>query len=116
MATTSRPSAPATSLFQHDTAMPCPVCGTIDAHRVEPGKGPHHAKLICTSCGSFLKWLPKPQMALADKQTWRSDPATEKQLATLSKLQQPHGQGISKGEASQLISAALASHRLHRLV
>ena len=112
MATTSRPSAPATSLFQHDTAMPCPVCGTIDTHRVEPGKGPHHAKLICTSCGSFLKWLPKPQMALADKYTsWRADPATLKQLVLLDNMRLPHAPDISKGEASELISAKLAGKR-----
>ncbi len=92
---------------QHGTDIPCMGCGTIDTHRVEAGAGPHHASLICSSCGSFIKWLPKSQMALADKQTWRSDPATEKQLATLSKIRLPHAKDISKGEASELISAAL---------
>ncbi len=94
---------------QHGTDIPCMGCGTIDTHCVEPGKGPHYAKLICTSCGSFLKWLPKPQMALADKHmSWRADPATEKQLAALSKMRLPHTKDISKGGASERIAAALA--------
>ncbi len=97
---------------QHGTAVPCMTCGTIDTHHVEAGAGPHHARLICTHCGSFIKWLPRPRrstVALPDKQAfWRSDPATPKQLAALNKMQQPHAANVSKGEASQLISAALA--------
>ncbi len=109
MTTTSRPSATTTSLFQRSTDVPCMTCGVIAKHRIEAGSGPHHASLICTSCSSFIKWLAKPQMALAHKQaSWRSDPATDKQLATLGNMRLPHAPDISKGEASQLIAAALA--------
>lgn len=98
---------------QHNTVTPCMACGTIDTHHVEPGKGPHHAALVCVHCESFIKWIPRPRRsaaALADKQApWRTDPATEKQLATLDGLRLPHASDISKGEASPLIAAALGS-------
>ncbi len=46
--------------------------------------------------------------ALADKAApWRADPATDKQLAALDKMRLPHAADISKGEASELIAAAL---------
>ncbi len=95
---------------QRGTAIPCMVCGVIDQHRVGPGSGPHHASLLCSSCGSFIRWLPKPSaVALADKPaTWRADPATPKQLAALCNMRLPHAADISKGEASALIAAALA--------
>ena len=49
-------------------------------------------------------------VALADKHApWRTDPATEKQLAALDKMRLPHAQDISKGDASELIAAALGS-------
>ncbi len=41
--------------------IPCPVCGVLAQHRTEAGAGPHHGKLVCTSCGSFIKWLKKPR-------------------------------------------------------
>ena len=38
--------------------LPCRVCrGTI--YRVGPGKGPHIAELICTSCNTGGRWLSK---------------------------------------------------------
>ena len=109
MTTTSRPSATTTSLFQRATDSPCMVCGVIDQHRVGPGSGPHHASLLCSSCGSFNRWLPKPStVAMAEKPAaWRSDPATDKQLVALDKMRLPHAPDISKGDASELIAAAL---------
>ena len=38
---------------------------------------------------------------------WRSDPATDKQLVALDKMRLPHAPDISKGDASELIAAAL---------
>ncbi|MEE8302539.1 MAG: hypothetical protein V3S24_08910, partial [Candidatus Tectomicrobia bacterium] len=41
--------------------IPCPVCGVLAQHRTEAGAGPHHGKLVCTSCDSFIRWLSKPK-------------------------------------------------------
>src|SRR2546429_514337 len=38
----------------------CSACGTVAIPCVAPGTGPHVAKAVCTGCGRFLKWLPKP--------------------------------------------------------
>ena len=39
--------------------LPCPACGTLAVPQVGPGTGPHSLKASCSSCGCFLKWLPK---------------------------------------------------------
>jgi hypothetical protein len=37
----------------------CKRCGSLTT-RQGPGAGPHHARLNCAECGSFIKWLAKP--------------------------------------------------------
>src|SRR5262249_12045961 len=39
----------------------CSRCAFPGPHRVGPGAGPHHARLVCRQCGHFLRWLPKPR-------------------------------------------------------
>ncbi len=41
------------------TAATCKNCGSTDTVR-GPGAGPHHARLLCAGCGTFIKWLKKP--------------------------------------------------------
>ncbi|KAF0196949.1 MAG: Uncharacterized protein FD167_5827, partial [bacterium] len=43
---------------------------------------------------------------------WRKDPATEKQLTTLSKFQLSFNQDITKGEAANLISVVIVKQEL----
>ena len=50
----TRPLSPA-------SAIPCPHCGTIDTPVLEPGSGPHHARLRCRQCDRWLRWLPTPR-------------------------------------------------------
>ena len=40
----------------------CPRCAYPGPHQRGPGAGPHHARLVCGSCGVFLRWLPKPRL------------------------------------------------------
>jgi len=37
----------------------CKQCGSTNT-QMGPGAGPHHARLVCSDCGRFLRWLPKP--------------------------------------------------------
>ncbi len=38
-----------------------PACASCQAPtRIEPGKGPHFAKIVCTRCTTW-KWMPKPR-------------------------------------------------------
>jgi hypothetical protein len=37
----------------------CRACGHLAQHHVEAGVGPHAARLVCETCGHFIKWLPK---------------------------------------------------------
>lgn len=41
--------------------LPCPRCASPGPHVPGPGGGPHHARLVCSQCGAFVKWLPKPR-------------------------------------------------------
>ncbi len=41
----------------------CPRGGHTGPPRLRPGAGPSFARLTCTACGSFLRWLPKPRPA-----------------------------------------------------
>lgn len=37
----------------------CPRChGT--SMRLGPGSGPHYARLLCATCGRFVRWLSRP--------------------------------------------------------
>ena len=40
----------------------CKRCGSTST-RTGPGKGPHAASLVCASCNSFLRWIPKAEAA-----------------------------------------------------
>lgn len=40
----------------------CPRCGADHLDK-KPAPLPHHQKLICGSCGQFIRWLPKPETA-----------------------------------------------------
>jgi hypothetical protein len=48
----------------------CRKCGVINEYHQAPGKGPHHACLICSACGHFIQWLaqPKPLLEPTKKQ------------------------------------------------
>lgn len=45
--------------------LPCPRCGALAVPRVGPGKGPHFRRLLCSGCGAFLRWAPKPRPPVA---------------------------------------------------
>lgn len=40
----------------------CPHCGS-DCLSVGSGAGPHPARIVCESCGRFIKWLSKRTVA-----------------------------------------------------
>ena len=46
---------------KHDEETVCRQCGTIDTHETGPGAGPHLARLTCSHCKSFIKWVGKPR-------------------------------------------------------
>lgn len=91
------------SAFSENPDLPeltCQACGLIAIPDVHP-RGPHLGA-YCPDCGRWIKWLPKPKV------NWRSLPATEKQLAFLTR----HGKarpGLSRGKASDLIEMILKS-------
>jgi hypothetical protein len=39
--------------------LPCPTCGALGVPQVSPGTGPYVAKASCSTCGRFMKWLPR---------------------------------------------------------
>jgi hypothetical protein len=45
-------------------------------------RGPHHAKLVCSDCRRFLKWIPSPENI-------RQQQENEKILTALAKLNLP---------------------------
>lgn len=45
-----------------------PRCGASAPPIIDPGAGPHAARLMCEHCGKFLKWLPKPQAQWAGQE------------------------------------------------
>jgi hypothetical protein len=51
----------------------CRNCGSTDTAQ-GPGAGPHHARLLCGNCGTFLRWLKKPatQSGAAEGTDWPS--------------------------------------------
>ncbi len=40
----------------------CPRCHATAPPTRGPGAGPHHARLVCGTCGRFLRWLPTPRV------------------------------------------------------
>lgn len=36
-------------------------CSHPHPHAVSQKSGPHYAKLVCSDCGKFLRWLPSPE-------------------------------------------------------
>lgn len=38
----------------------CPGCGSNRFQYVD-APAPHNQKLVCSDCGRFIKWLPKPK-------------------------------------------------------
>lgn len=40
----------------------CPNCGG-SAGKLGEGKGPHAAKIVCSSCDRFIKWLSKSALS-----------------------------------------------------
>ena len=81
----------------HDIEIPCFRCGVIDHHHVEPGSGPHGAKLVCGHCKNFIRWLPKP------REDRGSLPATDKQLHYLKAMAYKGQKPTTRREASRLI-------------
>ncbi len=39
----------------------CPRCGSCQIEEVLTPEGCHYAKLVCTECARFLRWLPSPE-------------------------------------------------------
>jgi transposase-like protein len=39
----------------------CPSCGSTTAI-VEPGTGPHVARLTCSECDRFIRWIGKKEL------------------------------------------------------
>jgi len=40
----------------------CHRCGKeVEVEIEKMDKGPHYAKIMCSECGNFIKWLPKPE-------------------------------------------------------
>jgi hypothetical protein len=38
--------------------VPCRHCGSVGPHVEGPGASSHRARLLCSACGAFLKWVP----------------------------------------------------------
>jgi hypothetical protein len=74
----------------------CKHCARAVEATVTPGAGPHYARLDCSICGRFLRWLPHPP-----------PPPTSKQLAYLQVLGHDGPAPKSKQQASQLIDELL---------
>lgn len=36
-------------------------CSHPNTETVVLHQGPHHAKITCSDCGAFIRWLPKPE-------------------------------------------------------
>jgi len=45
--------------MNHLTHQHCPHCGHQGDHIISAGKGPHHGRLSCGSCGKWLKWMSR---------------------------------------------------------
>jgi hypothetical protein len=86
------------------TRIVCHRCGVIDEYRHTPGKHPHHACLICTACGTFIRWMPKPQTPLKP---------TEKQIHFLRALGHQGELPPSRKLASERIDALLKGRVSH---
>ena len=94
--------------MEQHAEIPCTRCGLIGDHRHEPGTGPHHAKLVCGGCGTFLTWLKKPRENKA------ALPPTDKQLLFLRSLGYAGEVPATRSEASLYINARLIEQRKQR--
>jgi hypothetical protein len=98
--------------------IPCHRCGSLGSHIEGPGVGPHRAKLVCTDCGHFIRWLTShpPEERAASRQRYQQQwlaqqPATPKQLAYLGALGHQGPAPENRLVASELLETLLRAQR-----
>lgn len=47
--------------------MHCQKCGSITLKEILTPNEKHYAKLVCSDCGAWIKWLPNPEGNYKDK-------------------------------------------------
>ena len=85
---------------KYSPAISCPKCFS-QSTELAPGRGPHFARVICASCGAFVKWAPKPQ----------SLTLTGAQRAYLLELGHQDAMPATREEGARLIASYLHGER-----
>ena len=95
-------------------AIACRRCGSLGPHRQAPGRGPHHAELVCGDCAAFLQWLSaySPAERAARRERYRQaamaqQPVTQKQRNFLQSLGYSGQEPANRLTAHDLIDALL---------
>lgn len=72
------------------------ICEHINAKTILTPDGPHHGKVICSDCGKFLGWAPKPETEARNKAEARLIEALNQDSTPLSDWERSFVQSIAK--------------------